>query len=70
MPPRVRVSPTRISCGAGMTAGLEMWRCDGQLVLYDRSDDQRFAADVTTWNRGLNTSGKKKLKDAAQQDST
>jgi hypothetical protein len=52
-----------------MTAGLELWRYNGQLVLYDRSTDQRFAADVATWNRGLNTTTRKRLKDAAQQDS-
>ena len=70
MPPRPRAAPTRVSRGAGMTAGLEIWNYAGQLVLYDRSPDGRFATDVATWNAGLNAAATKKLKDAAQQDAT
>lgn len=47
-----------ISVGAGMTAGLEIWRQGDRLVLVDRSADGRFADDVATWNKaaggGLN----------------
>jgi hypothetical protein len=38
-----------ISIGAGMTAGLEIWRQGTQFVLVDRSADGRFADDVITW---------------------
>lgn len=73
MPPR-RSAPIRVSCGAGMTAGLELWRCDTQMILYDRSPDGRFAADVATWNAALdkkvvaslNTAAAKYSKDAAK----
>ena len=44
---------TKISEGAGMTAGLELWRYGTQFVLHDRSADNRFATDVTTWNTAL-----------------
>lgn len=72
MPPRAKPA-TRVSSGAGMTAGLEIWNCAGQLILYDRSPDGRFAADVTTWNTpfdkkvvaGLNVTATKYCKDAA-----
>lgn len=40
-----------ISIGAGMTAGLEIWKQGDRLVLVDRSADGRFADDVTTWGR-------------------
>jgi hypothetical protein len=39
-----------VSVGAGMTAGLEIWRQGDRLVLVDRSADGRFADDVVTWD--------------------
>ena len=38
-----------VSKGAGMIAGLELWRRDGRFVLVDTSPDNRFAADVEKW---------------------
>lgn len=73
MPPRKVATaiapPTRVAAGAGITAGLEMWRtADGVMILVDKSSDQRFAADVASWNTGaaagLNAAATKKLKDA------
>jgi hypothetical protein len=72
MPP-VRTPPVRVSCGAGMTAGLEIWRIGAAVALYDRSPDSRFAADVATWNApldkkvvaSLNAAATKHSKDAA-----
>lgn len=75
MPPRTQ--PIRVTQGAGMTAGLEIWRCaDGSLALYDRSPDGRFAVDVATWNgllakkvlAGLNAAAVHYTKDATKQD--
>lgn len=65
--------PVQISCGGGMTAGLEIWRVGPRLYLYDRSPDARFATDVTTWNTatgGLNTKTLKHIKDAVDAIST
>ena len=67
-------STQRISSGAGMTAGLEIWttrvstKGGIKFVLVDRSTDGRFAADVTAWNAvaGLNATAAKKVKDAAK----
>lgn len=39
-----------MSTGAGMVAGLEIWRADGRFWLWDRNPDGRFATDVTAWN--------------------
>lgn len=71
MPPRkvAAAKPTHIATGAGITAGLEVWRSsDGHMLLIDRSPDNRFAADVSSWNAGaaagLNATATKKLKDA------
>jgi hypothetical protein len=69
-------NPVRISRGAGMTAGLELWSArvsakgGDKFVLVDRSVDGRFATDVTAWNAaaGLNAAAAKKVKDAAKQD--
>lgn len=58
MPPRRRfaaaaaaavAAPHLVSTGAGMVAGLELWRAEGRLWLWDRSPDGRFAADVAAW---------------------
>ena len=38
-----------VSKGAGMIAGLELWRRDGRFILVDTSPDNRFAADVEKW---------------------
>ena len=72
MPPRrgataVAPTPTHVSSGAGVTAGLEMWRVGTKLVLFDRTPDGRFAVDVATWNTaaGLNAAATLSLKDAA-----
>ena len=77
MPPRKATTipilpPVRLSTGAGITAGLEVWRVGRLLVLYDRSPDGRFADDVERWNTaaGLNTAHTLLLKDAAGKDST
>ena len=67
-------STQRISSGAGMTAGLEIWSARVsakggiKFVLVDRSTDGRFATDVTAWNAaaGLNAAAAKKVKDAAK----
>lgn len=63
-------APERISAGAGITAGLEIWRIGAKLVLVDRSPDGRFAGDVNTWNTaaGLNAATTLLLKDAACKD--
>ena len=47
-PPPPLVGP--VSVGAGMTAGLEIWKQGDRLVLVDRSADGRFADDVRTWD--------------------
>ena len=62
-PPNVHGPLTR---GAGMTAGLELWRVGATYVLVDRSADGRFANDVATWNAaaGLKPAALKHLKDA------
>ncbi len=62
--------PHRVSVGAGITTGLEIWRVGAHLVLYDRSPDGRFADDVERWNTaaGLNAACALLLKDAAGKD--
>lgn len=60
---------SRFSVGAGMTGGLEIhWdAARAAYVLHDASADDRFAADVSTWNDaivGLNAKGRKKVKNA------
>jgi len=70
MPP-VKKTTTRICAGAGMTAGLEIWRtADGIMTLHDASTDERFADDVATWGASLKPAATKKRKNAAQQDAT
>jgi hypothetical protein len=66
--------PQRVSRGAGITVGLEIWTISSgsrdtqksSFVLVDTSPDGRFADDVTTWNSavGLNAKTLKQLKDA------
>jgi hypothetical protein len=60
--------PVLVSQGAGMTAGLEIWRFHQRLLLVDRSTDSRFATDVAEWNAavGLNAVALKRVKDAAK----
>jgi hypothetical protein len=56
MPPRKtqkKDAVVYISQGAGMTAGLELWRYGTKFFLHDRSADSRFAADILTWNSAL-----------------
>ena len=72
MPPRKTAvpavqPPTLVSTGSGMTAGLATWSYTGKLILYDRSTDGRFAADVATWNTaaGLNKATTEVFKNAA-----
>jgi len=57
-----------ISQGAGMTAGLEIWRYGTKFLLHDRTADKRFATDVATWNSalGLNVSELQYIKNATQ----
>lgn len=73
MPPRriikkVPTAPTPlegpITQGAGMTAGLELWRLGSVFVLRDTTPDERFAADVEIWNTGagLNESDRNRIK--------
>lgn len=47
--------PTKVSVGAGITAGLELWRRTptGPFYLIDTSPDGRFAVDVETWSKSL-----------------
>lgn len=78
MPPRkvVKKAPTtppvRVSVGSGITAGLEMWRINDKVALVDTTTDNRFAADVATWNTaaGLNADHTNLLKNAACKDAT
>jgi hypothetical protein len=76
MPPRKTVAPTvpphLVSVGSGMTAGLEIWSFAGKLILYDRSADSRFTADVATWNTaaGLNKATTEVFKNAALKNTT
>jgi hypothetical protein len=76
MPPRKTIShkepPRLLSTGSGMTAGLEIWLFAGKLILYDRSADGRFAADVETWNTaaGLNKATIEVFKNAASKNTT
>lgn len=55
-----------VSKGAGMVAGLEVWRQQDKFVLVDQSTDGRFASDVALWNTsaGLNAPAAKKGKNA------
>lgn len=52
--------------GAGITAGLEIWRTtNGMFVLQDMTPDAVFATDVATWNiQPPKRSATKKRKDA------
>ena len=52
--------------GAGITAGLEIWRTNtGTFVLQDMTPDAVFATDVATWNiQPPKRSATKKRKDA------
>lgn len=53
--------------GAGITAGLEIWRSStGIFLLQDTTPDGIFATDVATWNvQPPKRSATKKVKDAA-----
>lgn len=72
MPPRriIKKVPTvaplegPITQGAGMTAGLELWRLGNVFVLRDTTADERFAADVEIWNTGagLNETERNRIK--------
>lgn len=68
MPPKKQNPETKslVSKGAGMVAGLEVWRQNGKFILVDQSTDGRFASDVALWNTGagLNTPTTKKTKNA------
>lgn len=62
-------APIPISCGAGMTAGLELVLVGSTFVLVDQTPDHRFAADVAAWAQtatvGLNPRRRKQRKDAS-----
>lgn len=47
--------PVKISTGAGITAGLELWKQSptGPFFLVDTTPDGRFATDVATWNAAV-----------------
>jgi hypothetical protein len=71
MPPKTtRKAPVptavQITAGAGITAGLELWRVGHTFVFRDTTADHRFAPDVTTWNTAanLNAASLKSFKDA------
>jgi hypothetical protein len=55
-----------IGKGAGITAGLEIWRTTtGTFVLQDTTPDNVFATDVATWNiQPPKRTATKKRKDA------
>ena len=55
-----------VSKGAGMVAGLEVWRQNGKFILIDQSTDSRFDSDVALWatSAGLNSPTTKKGKNA------
>ncbi len=57
---------TQITAGAGITAGLELWRIGTAFVFRDTTADHRFAPDVTAWNTAanLNAASLKSFKDA------
>jgi hypothetical protein len=67
MPPATKsAARVRVCAGAGMTAGLEIWRAaDGTFTLHDASADGRFADDVATWGASLKPTTTKKRKNAA-----
>jgi len=44
-----------VSKGAGMIAGLELWRQKGKFLLVDTSPDKRFAVDVDQWTAAVST---------------
>ncbi len=73
MPPRrivKKVAPVPlplegpVTHGAGMTAGLEIWRLGPHFVLRDTTPDERFAADTELWNTGagLNDTERNRIK--------
>ena len=68
MPPKKQNPEAKslVSKGAGMVAGLEVWRQNGKFILVDQSTDGRFASDVALWNTGagLNGTSTKKGKNA------
>jgi hypothetical protein len=63
---KIQETKSFVSKGAGMVAGLEVWRQQGKFILVDQSTDSRFASDVALWNTsaGLNASTTKKTKNA------
>jgi hypothetical protein len=67
-PPSTPVKIALVSEGAGVTAGLEIWRFGVQFLLFDRSPDGRFTADVMCWNSavGLNMKHTKLFKNATK----
>ena len=58
----------KVSQGAGITEGLELWLYGMVFFLHDRSPDGRFAVDVNTWNSALslNANDVKHIKNATQ----
>lgn len=65
MPPAKKTA-TKVSSGAGITAGLELHLdAKGKIILYDTTADARFADDIALWSAGLNPPARKKTKNAA-----
>jgi hypothetical protein len=52
-----------ITKGSGITAGLELHLQAGKFVLADKSPDNRFAADVATWNKPAQSNKKVPVSD-------
>jgi hypothetical protein len=65
-PQQQQQSVACVGKGAGITAGLEIWRTTtGAFVLQDMTPDAVFATDVATWNiQPPKRSATKKRKDA------
>jgi hypothetical protein len=54
---KAKTSVIPITKGSGITAGLELHLQAGKFVLADKSPDNRFAADVATWNKTRSKQG-------------
>jgi hypothetical protein len=57
-----------VATGSGITTGLEIWRYGEKFVLVDKTDDERYASDLLTWNTGagLNAADIHRIKDATR----
>jgi len=60
---KAKAPPTPITKGSGITAGLELHLQAGKFILADKSPDNRFATDVTTWNKTAQSNKKVPVSD-------